>query len=338
LNYSQQIGVTSVDRKGELYNIPETSNQEKEDTIISTEVSIPIPEPSSLHTTPEPASLQKSSELTNLMKSSEHFSIQQTHEPTSIHHTPEPINMHKIPEPTSMHKTPEANKENMDPAFRNIKYDNMPMSEQIKRSARRVRITDTGEEIPDVTWTELKLKLSGAQQSKREEMVNIQISEFRLEDISHQEKDNIHSHRESFSQPPNEIELNFTPDKTTISIQTSPVHSNKATPLRRSARLAAKRKNVFEYSQPPEFPAVINSPESATSQESGQLHEPAEYPKESSASKPSQYISSLEKERISPNLKRKLKASNFSEFDVPVETYEEYYGIGTSSRKKMKYK
>lgn len=43
--------------------------------------------------------------------------------------------------------------------FRNIDYTGMSREEIISRSARRVLVKENGEEVPDLTWTEFKMKI-----------------------------------------------------------------------------------------------------------------------------------------------------------------------------------
>ena len=53
--------------------------------------------------------------------------------------------------------------------FRNIDYTNMSREELICRSARRVRVMEDGEEVPDISWTEFKRKLLAGSCNKESE-------------------------------------------------------------------------------------------------------------------------------------------------------------------------
>lgn len=86
-----------------------------------------------------------------------HFHVENTplqiptppnHDPSSIQYNPEISASDTSSSELSVVVTP---LKSLDPIFRNADYSGMSINEQIKRSARRIRILETGEEVEDTT-------------------------------------------------------------------------------------------------------------------------------------------------------------------------------------------
>lgn len=110
----------------------------------------------------------------------------------------------KLRTPSPLH-TPE-------PTFRNIDYTGMKIQEQIKLSARRERVLESGERVPDKSWTEVKLE-----SARKKNQRHISVTPFPA--VS------------ELSSPLSRAELNQTEKKLLIK-----------SIVRRSARLAQKKK------------------------------------------------------------------------------------------------
>ena len=79
--------------------------------------------------------------------------------------------------------------------FRNIDYTGMSREELISRSARRVRVLENGEEVPDVSWTEFKSKLHAGANNK--ETDHIQQDQFEIKRKTDMEAKNSNEHDSS---------------------------------------------------------------------------------------------------------------------------------------------
>ncbi|CAG9315020.1 unnamed protein product [Blepharisma stoltei] len=140
-----------------------------------------------------------------------------------------------------------------DPLFRNIEYSGMSLDEQIKRSARRVKIQESGEECPDLTWTEVKLKIDSVKKQRHEEeysdhFVLTEESDFAIKSAVAEDLMILESNTQACSDDGSQVWDCSTPkiERKSIAIQTDKKELEKGAYLRRSARLAAKRKAMTD--------------------------------------------------------------------------------------------
>jgi len=128
---------------------------------------------------------------------------------------------------TTPQKTPE-------PTFRNIDYSGMSMEELSKRSARRVKVMESGEEQEDCTWTDFKLRMS----SSKKKSIEPKVSDF-AQNIIHE-----------LNSPEENLDPESPTEVRNAECQTDE-KALKKTPIRRSARLAERRKVFTELKRKP---------------------------------------------------------------------------------------